>query len=250
MGTMKKAKLELCMFCGHDRTHGKMSREHFVPKGLWAGPRPNRTVTLPAHVACNNRFAADNEYFRNALASHHTADAHPEAKRLLEGKIRRELEKNPAKARKFFKNIRMVNVQTPSGLYLGQAPAFEVDPMRMERVLKNIVRGVFYVHRGYPLPPDVPLKVNPGDEHILSMAAPLIDKMPPKWRHFGDDVFACRYLIDARFKTFIACLMVFYRRISYFGLSMPPELAEERRNASPPPTGRILVASDDRTPPA
>jgi hypothetical protein len=35
------------MICGKDRSFGPMSREHFVPKGLWAGKRPDRTVTLP-----------------------------------------------------------------------------------------------------------------------------------------------------------------------------------------------------------
>jgi hypothetical protein len=61
----KKSKpSNLCMFCGKDETFGPMNMEHFVPRGLWAGPRPSGTKTCPAHVECNKRFAEDSDYFR------------------------------------------------------------------------------------------------------------------------------------------------------------------------------------------
>jgi hypothetical protein len=73
-----KRRSKLCVFCGKDRSCGPMSAEHFIPKALWAGKRPPGTRTVPAHVKCNGRYAADNEYFRTVLAFDDAAIGHPE----------------------------------------------------------------------------------------------------------------------------------------------------------------------------
>src|SRR5438128_12449953 len=56
-----------CMFCGGDESLGLMNKEHFVPRALWAGKRPPGTITVPAHLSCNQSFSDDNDYFRTFL---------------------------------------------------------------------------------------------------------------------------------------------------------------------------------------
>ena len=82
-------KPKLCVYCGKDKTVGRMSAEHFVPKCLWAGRRPEHTRTVPAHVTCNAAFAADNDYFRTVIAFDAAEKEHPEAQRVIEGPVSR-----------------------------------------------------------------------------------------------------------------------------------------------------------------
>ena len=71
----------LCMFCGGNESLGAMDREHFVPKCLWSGPRPDKTFVMPVHVACNRKYSDDSEYFRDVLVAQEGIQRHPAAGR-------------------------------------------------------------------------------------------------------------------------------------------------------------------------
>jgi hypothetical protein len=47
-----------------------------------------------------------------------------------------------------------VSVVTPAGIYLGKRAAYDVDLLRVERVLGRIVWGLFLHHFGRRLPDD------------------------------------------------------------------------------------------------
>lgn len=221
-----RARPKLCMFCGKDESFGPMNREHFAFRGLWAGPRPDKTRTLPAHVSCNAEFAEDNEYFRDVLAMEASPKQHPEVERLQHGKLKRKLRKQPGSVSKTLKNLRLVPQFTPSGLYVGFAPAFEVDWPRMERVLQNVVKGIYYTAVGEPLPQECIIGVIAlNSRAIVEKCRPAIDQMVG-WQSFGDDVFMCRY-VTGRSVPRIACLMQFYRRRFFFGQAMTKRLIEE-----------------------
>ena len=82
----------LCMFCCKGPECGQMSREHFVPKGLWADARPQFTKTVPAHRKCNEAWAHDNEYLVICLS---WTIVHPEILKLYDGKMKRKLGNAP-----------------------------------------------------------------------------------------------------------------------------------------------------------
>lgn len=145
-------KPKLCMFCGKDKSLGRMSMEHFVPQGLWDGPLPRYVKTCPAHRSCNGAFAKDNEYFRDVLVAEADARAHPEVEKLYSGKMRRKLENQPGSIRKVFEDIAIRPIFTAAGLYIGHEPTFKVDWVRVKRVILNVMRGIHYTTQKQPLP--------------------------------------------------------------------------------------------------
>jgi hypothetical protein len=115
---------------------------------------PKFMMPVPAHVACNNRFSDDNDYFRDILVVEAGANQHPEAKRILEGKIIRKLRNKPGKIKKLLKNLRLIPERTPSGIWTGDdLPVFDVDWPRMERVMCNFA-DVFFLTMGKLMPQD------------------------------------------------------------------------------------------------
>ena len=93
----KNRSPKLCMFCGKDESYGPLNTEHFVPRGLWAGPRPSGTNTCPAHVDCNKKFADDNDYFRLVIVSDEESLPHAEAQRVLDGPITKMMVDSPGR---------------------------------------------------------------------------------------------------------------------------------------------------------
>jgi hypothetical protein len=220
------------MFCGKDESFGRMTVEHFVPKCLWDGKRPSFTRTVPAHMKCNNKYAADNEYFRDVLAFDDAASNHPEVIKLTDGTLDRKMRKRHGAVLKVLKNMRIRPRLTPAGLYVGHAPVFDCDWERMRIVLRNIMRGMFYTVKNYPLPQDMELKLThiPDDTALLP-AKSIVDQMSP-CRGFGDDVFACRYVFHEN-DDYMVCLMHFYAARMFFGSAMIP--ADRRAKEQPAP---------------
>jgi hypothetical protein len=214
------------MFCGKDELFGAMNREHFVPRCLWAGDRPQHTIVLPAHVTCNAAFSDDNNYFRDILVMDVRSGGHPEAQRVLEGPIQRKFEKRFGQVKQTLKGLTMRPAMTKGGVYIGYQPSFQVDADRFGRVLKNIVKGIVYKVTGHPVRETT--VIHWWDTQKLQNGA--YDEIIPllsNWMSFGDDVFACRYLTDKTQPEMMICEMLFYRSRLFFAEAIPVELAWE-----------------------
>ncbi|MCE9530026.1 MAG: hypothetical protein K8T89_02635 [Planctomycetes bacterium] len=217
-------KKKLCMFCGKDESFGAMNVEHFVPRALWDSKRPQDTQTVPAHVACNSSFSSDNDYFRDIVALDEGAAFHPEVQKLMAGKIDRKFQKKPGAMRISLKDLGPIPKHSKGGIYLGHAPAFTVDTVRVERVLRNIMKGVFYSVREEPLPADFQFSFADVTHETPEAIREVIDMLPPEWVGFGDDVFLCRYAIHPKYRGIMAALLQFYRNRTFFGLATPSDL--------------------------
>lgn len=207
-------KSKLCVFCGLDESIGPMDMEHFVPKCLWAGPRPEGTVTVPAHNACNAAFADDNEYFRLVLVSDDNVRTHSDARKLLEGPVNRLMINRPRQYLRQAKDFAFRPRFTQLGLYLGYQPCFSIDYKRISRVLENIVKGMFYSLTGAPLANNRKISVWNAEEPFDENTRYFVDHMCA-WRWFGDDVFKCRFTFRQGMDD-IAALLSFYDRKQYF----------------------------------
>jgi|GEM_PF-6697640 len=241
---MKKNQ-KLCMFCGKDKSHGSMSREHFVPKCLWEkGHRPLRTRTVWAHGSCNSSCSEDNEYFRDVLLMEEGADNNEAARTVAQGAFKRKLDEQFGSVCKAIKNPAMRPVTTLSGIYLGHQHSFEVDWTRIRRVLFNVMKGIFQTIEKRPMPEDFMWGVQ--DVRFLEMAPydKTIQDMVP-WQSFGDDAFLCRYRFMRRPETVgLDCLMQFYRNRVFFGQAVSPTYIESRFGFVPFNTmSTILVPS-------
>ncbi|MCL4204732.1 MAG: hypothetical protein KJ000_19790 [Pirellulaceae bacterium] len=215
----------MCMFCGGEIESEELTMEHFVPKCLWEkGHRPDKTKTLPAHKDCNNAFSEDNEYFRDVIVMEEGAERHPEGQRVREGAIQRKLNERFGSIVKSLKNLRMRRVYTPTGIYLGNRPTFEVEWERFERVLCNVIKGVFYVARKQPLPRDFIISVSDIRTLDPEWVTRTVSFMVP-WQSFGDSAFCCRYVVSSKKPIEkITCLMQFYENRLFLGEAVSPKV--------------------------
>jgi len=82
----------------------------------------------------------------------------------------RGIRRNRATLTRLVSGAQLVERHTPGGLYLGHGYAVPVVPGVQERVLKRIVRGLYWHHRRTPL----------GDDAQITLV--FIDKKKPHWR--------------------------------------------------------------------
>ena len=96
--------------------------------------------------------------------------------------------------------MRRAPVYTPAGLYLGDAPTYDVDLDRLGKVTNRIVRGLFYSEFHRPLPETYGVRsyAESGFRHltfdqrgILNEVTRTLSSTPP--RVIGDRVFEYRF---------------------------------------------------------
>jgi hypothetical protein len=101
---------------------------------------------------------------------------------------------------------------------------FEVEWDRIERVLFNVMKGIFYVSQKRPLPKDFILcvkDVQEVEEQIVGQAASF---MVP-WQSFGDSAFACRYVVSSKEPIEkMTCLIQLYQNRIFLGEAISPAL--------------------------
>ncbi|ACD82210.1 hypothetical protein [Candidatus Methylacidiphilum infernorum] len=165
-----------------------------MPKGIFPAPAPENLITVPSCKSCNNGYSRDEEEFLIDLVLSATAlDKNNEANKVL-GKVVRELRGErkgvirSGRRKKSFRVVqsaRLVDVFTPSDVFLGQVVAFPANGDAFYRVIDKIVRGLYYHHFGKALSRDALVWQQPVDrsspdwrEEFIKMVAPF------KWKKF------------------------------------------------------------------
>lgn len=135
----RKAAERECYWCGEPAT----GRDHVFGRMLFEEV-PSDVITVPACVSHNNALQKDEHYARIYLLS----IAYPKdvARRLWEGKVRRELRRSPKLRAMFSAQLRDFTMYSPGGIYLGDASGLDPDGTRISRVMEKIVRGLTYHH--------------------------------------------------------------------------------------------------------
>jgi hypothetical protein len=142
-----------CIYC---QQRAATTRDHVPPKFLFAEPRPNTLITVPACDVCNgSTIALDEEYFVGLL-NWGDASQTPEGKRLWQTKLDRAYTRvrqdgtRMGLARVFAPAIRHIIVAGPDG-GVEQRMAMAVDFPRVEKVIEKIVRGLYWFEYGEPI---------------------------------------------------------------------------------------------------
>lgn len=141
MGRSQKSKIGTCVYCGKV---GPLTRDHIPPKTLFA-TRPPDLITVPCCEKCNKGFSGDDTYFRDVVSMRADVGDHPEVQRNMDAVLRSVVR---PEQRKYWDGIlggaQLRDVLSPSGLYVGQRPAYDVNVGRLDRVVARIVKGLFY----------------------------------------------------------------------------------------------------------
>jgi hypothetical protein len=205
-----------CYLCGAPAT----TRDHIPPLGVFPEPRPTDLITVPACYACNRDSSLHDQYFRVVVAA--GSNDSPRSIALLRQRIIPRMRKTPALIVDFMSSIRRVVVHSPSGIYLGQAPAFPFNRSRIQVVINKIVRGLFLKHTKRRLATDyvvADFHYNPVIEASMQEA---ITRLP--LFTIGDGaVFSYRFCLSDTAESESYWFLMFYNDTSIFVTQTAPK---------------------------
>lgn len=137
----------VCVYCGQSRP---LTDDHVPPQSFCAKPRPPDLIVVPACKPCNGGASKDDEYFKTIMVLKDRAGNHPEAAAIRESVFRGlAMPEKDRFARRLVAGIRKVNIRTPAGLHAGRATAFDVDLVRLDRVVGRVTRGLYWHHHDH-----------------------------------------------------------------------------------------------------
>lgn len=191
---------------------------------MHVGESAGYTKTVPVHKECNEKHSKEDEFFRNVVVSMQGVDRHPQALDLIYGKMTRSFQNSPHLLRATFKNSRIEPIFTKAGLFLGHAPAFEIDLDRFSRIVTKIVKGLFFLKTCLPLPPHYTVISRFGNPEGMPTIKEICDSLP-NFEGFGDDVFLCRGSPNRDNQNYTFWQLVFYRSVSVVAITLPVKKA-------------------------
>lgn len=113
-------------------------------------PRPSDFVVVPSCKSCNSGASKDDECFKTVMVLKDRAGSHPEAAASRPSVFRALAMPNKRRfTRRILESVRQVALRTPGSLHVGAAPAFDVDLVRLDRVVERITRGLYWHHHNH-----------------------------------------------------------------------------------------------------
>ncbi len=218
-----------CVYCGTSET---LTDDHVPPRCLFPEPYPPDLITVAACRNCNDGFSKHDEYFRLFLTVTDIAKGNPDREAVLP-RVGRSFERSEARGfrRAFFSNVREIERFSDSGIYVGVGRVYSGDGMRLDGTVNRIVKGLFFVEKGYRLPDDhivnalgwtrVPNLDKQVQEATREFVELLYDEAPP--REVGK-TFAYRWLQSPNGPSRSIWLLSFYEQPLYFCTTAPREI--------------------------
>ncbi len=201
--------IDRCIYCGKNINQAP---DHVPPKNLFPKPRPSNLITVSSCYSCNKGYERDDEYFKSILLMRKEVAEQERLNERVESLFRSWGRKEARGFLYSFEDMfQTVELKSPSGIYLGKAPAFTADNSRLERVVKRITRGLYFHHHDVPLPDDCQIIVwlhiekdqDNGEKALEMLSGREIFKI-------GNDIFTYLYATAEENKYCSMWFMVFY----------------------------------------
>lgn len=198
-----------CVNCGSTI---QITKDHIPPRCIFSKPWPENLITVPCCEKCRKDQSMDDEYFRTIIATSGGSQYHDDANKIWKEKVKKSFLKPNKKG--FMEGIRNilvpVDVYTEGGQYLGEDTAFKYDPMRINAVIRRIVRGLYFIHSNNRLSEDfiIRVKVRPKLDLLSDELKGLISDSPIIVR--GENTFTYKYLFASDEKDSAIFYLTFY----------------------------------------
>jgi hypothetical protein len=164
-----------CYLCG-SRTAD--TKDHLFPKGLFPRPLPTDLPSgLPACMQRNNELSKAEEQFRFFLASGAAYESES-GHRIWNQRIRPDLKGRRSGLKPLVQSmVKIAKVKSKSGILLGYWPVLEQDQEPINRVLRKIVKGLYYLDTNQILPTDIQILCGHDRGNIKNLLSPPLDKV-------------------------------------------------------------------------
>jgi hypothetical protein len=189
----KKRKPDgLCVYCGEIRP---VTRDHVIPRTLFATPPPPNLITVPCCLECNNEKSKDDDYLRDILTADIYANAHPIARSIFEGKVIKSVRRNSSDfARVATTSARTNPIYTKRGVYLGSVISIAVDADRIKTIFTRVVRGLYYDARKQRVPDDYVFDIWRYQPWDVGEVVAHFNRLHPNGPRILGNIFGCMFL--------------------------------------------------------
>ncbi|MFH2069320.1 MAG: hypothetical protein ABII89_07680 [Candidatus Omnitrophota bacterium] len=222
----------ICAYCG--ATDG-LTKDHIPPEQIFPSPRPSNLITVPTCGNCHSDTSKDDEYFRLKVCLREDAGNHPKARKNWDA-IFRSLNRMEASGfqKSFFADMHNVQLSTPAGIFIGQQLGYDVNMIRIRRVVERITRGLYFAERGSFLGFHNEVRVHADedlhqetkkvlDELSKNVLLPLAAQTP---KIIGDNVFSYRFHITDENPAYSVWGFSFYGSVPFLCFTGPGSNSE------------------------
>ena len=135
---------QFCIYCGRQKA---TTKDHVPPKSFFTKPRPAKLITVPCCKVCNRTYGKDDERVRNLITSIDTTENHPAIQQQIAEKRDRSYTRKEGQSnfQHIIESVRIVERHSSGGIYLGKAPAFDLNQKVMDRfneLPRSKLRGI------------------------------------------------------------------------------------------------------------
>jgi hypothetical protein len=161
-----------CTYCKSD--HGNTD-DHVPPKGFFQKPCPDNAqlITVPCCETCRKVDQQYDGFIRNLFCSLLDTEAHPVIEKDVAFRRDRSFERDRSLAQQLADIMINSDVHTQAGVYIGTAPAFNLDSHIIDRFIERVCRAVLFdaFNLSY-FPAKFAWKLNPHiPNYMLSVAS-------------------------------------------------------------------------------
>lgn len=159
---MPAESVPTCYLCNAEAD----TREH-VPARAFFDEIPQNIITVPACKPCNASFAKDEEYFRTVVAAQAFGISEA-ARRVWTGPIVRSLYRVGFEGlrKRLAGSLITVEIWSEQQQHLINLPGVKVEGGRAARVVRKIIRGLYFAERGQKLADEDLIIFRDGDVTI------------------------------------------------------------------------------------
>jgi len=155
--TKKEQEVKKCVYC----TRLADTKDHIPSKNLFpSGMGPKNPIIVPSCSECNSGFSRDEEWFRNFACALAEGESFY-ARQVFFSSVKRSIQKRPWVGYSLLKRMKLCEIYTKGGLYLGkttQIQPTEDDWSRFCNVLNKYIKGLIFHELKNILPTEYKIK--------------------------------------------------------------------------------------------
>lgn len=200
-----------CIYCpGMADTEDEIPSRNLFPAGIG----PKEYIKVPSCRKCNQRFSLDEEWFRYFVCG--MAESYSfYARQVFYSQGKRSIQKRPQIGFKLKKRMKLVEIHTKSGLYLGKATSIrptEDDWERFNNVLNKYIKSLVFYELKNILPEEYSIKHNIflTKDRVSNIESRIKDF---KWSIINKDIFRYGFkFVSGSYKS--VWITVFYNSVA------------------------------------
>jgi len=207
--TRRKKRSKLCYLCGKPNTDTK---DHVPPRGIFPAKPKGQLLTVPAHRDCNEKYAEDDELFRNLIIAGSGRTA--EGEHAWNEQVVPSWKENRGAKRRLQERMVIIWVRDPkSGLFIPRK-ALGGDVPVFEREIDRCTRGLYYRKFNKPYPPSQEIKMDKLQPPEISIPdlnrGAARDGVKLDWIHVEPNIFAYSFQVSPENMNAIIAFFIFF----------------------------------------